>query len=146
MLPPPTPLCGHGVQRITTLCSTQLNIDKCQCGRISPLQVVQACCKGDKGLRDHQGGGARRLGCTVERVERERGQNPPTRTNSAVSPGSVLLLVGTWSVSAVAAFFLKIFFRQQQQIPAGMPSSRSRASRGFPPVLSRRSAEDNASV
>lgn len=41
--------------------------------------------------------------------------------------------VCTCSVAAVVAFFLKIFFRQQQQIPAGMPSSKSRAMSGFPP-------------
>lgn len=40
----------------------------------------------------------------------------------------------TCSIAAVVGFFLKIFFRQQQQIPAGMPSSKSRAMRGFPPV------------
>lgn len=42
---------------------------------------------------------------------------------------------------ALVAFFLKIFFRQQQQIPAGIPSSRRRASRGFPSPYSWASAK-----
>lgn len=40
---------------------------------------------------------------------------------------------GTCRVAVVAAFCLKIFFRQQQQIPAGMPSRRRSPSSGFAP-------------
>lgn len=45
---------------------------------------------------------------------------------------SSVTAVFTCSCPAVVAFFLKIFFRQQQQIPTGMPSSKSRAMSGFP--------------